>query len=186
MPLPDVSSLPEQQERKESQQHGKDTHHHPIGPPGQQVAGSRGQHDNQHFRADQQQVKAAEELKKHQAAWLDQTHCKEARPGVEVQCVEAGLIAGITLPSTPQAPGTTSKTGGAENRLIDKKPGDFTCKIIKLHSNDANCIEILQYDAFISQPDCSAGHRRKMWVPKDFHWFCSCKFAVFLEFCGLT
>jgi hypothetical protein len=32
-------SLSEQQQRKERQQHGKDAHHEPIGPPGQQAAG---------------------------------------------------------------------------------------------------------------------------------------------------
>ena len=56
-----LPSLPEQQEPKGCQQHGKDSHHHTIGPPGQQVAGSRGQQHNQHFRADQQQVKTEQE-----------------------------------------------------------------------------------------------------------------------------
>jgi len=30
-----LPSFPEQQEREESQQHRKDAHYHPIGPPGQ-------------------------------------------------------------------------------------------------------------------------------------------------------
>jgi hypothetical protein len=124
-------SLPEQEERKESQQHRQDAHHHPIGPPGQQVAGFRRQQHNQHFRADQQQVKAAQEGDSGRPALR---HCFRQRrrpnrqpeqPRVRVEQVgqNSALSPFDPLTVTNEGKRNLPPCGGMEDLANDRMPG---------------------------------------------------------------